>query len=70
MVRCRERSLVPISDIRLDLALRYINLLPFRRPAQMNAMYEISLATPDDVTGILALQEPNLPENGVSMANS
>jgi Acetyltransferase (GNAT) family len=52
----------------LDLALRYINLQPFRRPAQMNAAYEISLATPDDVAGILALQEPNLPENGGSLS--
>jgi hypothetical protein len=34
----------------------------------MNGDYEISLATPDDVAGILALQEPNLPENGGSLS--
>lgn len=30
----------------------------------MPAEYDISLATPDDVPGILALQEPNLVERG------
>ncbi len=30
----------------------------------MSAEYDISLATPDDVPGILALQEPNLVERG------
>ena len=32
--------------------------------AQMTADYEISLATPDDIPGILTLQEPNLVERG------
>ncbi len=30
--------------------------------------YTISLATQDDIPGILALQEPNLPENGGSLS--
>jgi predicted N-acetyltransferase YhbS len=30
--------------------------------------YDISLATPNDIPGILALQEPNLPENGGSLS--
>ena len=30
----------------------------------MTANYEIALATPDDIAGIVALQEPNLHENG------
>jgi hypothetical protein len=30
----------------------------------MSSVYEISLATPDDIPGILALQEPNLIERG------
>ena len=30
----------------------------------MMADYDIALATPDDITGILALQEPNLPDSG------
>jgi hypothetical protein len=34
----------------------------------MNGDYAISLATPDDVAGILALQEPNLQENGGSLS--
>jgi predicted N-acetyltransferase YhbS len=32
--------------------------------ARMTANYEIALATPDDIPGILTLQEPNLHENG------
>jgi predicted N-acetyltransferase YhbS len=34
----------------------------------MPEKYEISLATPEDVAGIIALQEPNLPENGGSLS--
>jgi predicted N-acetyltransferase YhbS len=34
----------------------------------MTENYEISLATPDDIPGILALQEPNLPENGGTLS--
>jgi predicted N-acetyltransferase YhbS len=34
----------------------------------MTANYEISLATLDDVPGILTLQEYNLPENGGSLS--
>jgi hypothetical protein len=30
--------------------------------------YDISLATPNDIPGILALQEPNLPDNGGSLS--
>src|SRR6516225_11469276 len=30
--------------------------------------YDISLATPNDVLGILALQEPNLPDSGGSLS--
>src|SRR5262249_46342795 len=30
--------------------------------------YDISLATPDDIPGILALQEPNLPDSGGSLS--
>jgi L-amino acid N-acyltransferase YncA len=30
--------------------------------------YDISFATPNDIPGILALQEPNLPENGGSLS--
>ena len=30
--------------------------------------YDISLATPSDIPGILALQEPNLPDNGGSLS--
>jgi hypothetical protein len=29
---------------------------------------EISLATPDDIPGILAVQEPNLPDSGGSLS--
>jgi L-amino acid N-acyltransferase YncA len=34
----------------------------------MISEYEIALATPDDAPGILALQEPNLPDNGGSLS--
>ena len=34
----------------------------------MTTGYEISLATPDDIPGILALQEPNLPDSGGSLS--
>jgi hypothetical protein len=34
----------------------------------MMANYETALATPDDILGILALQEPNLPDNGGSLS--
>jgi len=34
----------------------------------MMADYDIALATPDDITGILALQEPNLPDSGGSLS--
>ena len=34
----------------------------------MIADYEISLATPDDIPGILAVQEPNLPDSGGSLS--
>jgi predicted N-acetyltransferase YhbS len=34
----------------------------------MTSDYEISLATPDDIPGILALQEPNLPDSGGSLS--
>jgi hypothetical protein len=30
--------------------------------------YDISLATPNDIPGILALQEPNLPDSGGSLS--
>src|SRR5450631_175852 len=30
----------------------------------MTEAYDIALATPDDIPGIMALQEPNLPDNG------
>jgi predicted N-acetyltransferase YhbS len=36
--------------------------------ASMTNEYDISLATPDDVSGILALQEPNLPANGGTLS--
>src|SRR5262249_965991 len=35
-----------------------------RGGAAMTADYDVGLATPDDIPGILALQEPNLHENG------
>jgi L-amino acid N-acyltransferase YncA len=34
----------------------------------MTADYDIALATPDDIPGILALQEPNLPDSGGSLS--
>jgi L-amino acid N-acyltransferase YncA len=34
----------------------------------MTTGYEISLATPDDIPGILAVQEPNLPDSGGSLS--
>jgi L-amino acid N-acyltransferase YncA len=34
----------------------------------MMADYDIALATQDDITGILALQEPNLPDSGGSLS--
>jgi len=34
----------------------------------MTSDYAISLAAPDDVPGILALQEPNLPDSGGSLS--
>jgi L-amino acid N-acyltransferase YncA len=34
----------------------------------MTTGYEISLATPDDIPSILALQEPNLPDCGGSLS--
>jgi predicted N-acetyltransferase YhbS len=34
----------------------------------MTRGYDISLATPNDIPGILALQEPNLPDNGGSLS--
>jgi predicted GNAT superfamily acetyltransferase len=34
----------------------------------MTLDYDISLATPDDIPGILALQEPNLPDHGGSLS--
>jgi predicted N-acetyltransferase YhbS len=34
----------------------------------MTSGYEISLATPDDILGILAVQEPNLPDSGGSLS--
>lgn len=34
----------------------------------MTAGYEISLATPDDIPGVLTLQEANLPDNGGSLS--
>jgi predicted GNAT superfamily acetyltransferase len=34
----------------------------------MTPGYEISLATPDDIPGILAVQEPNLPDSGGSLS--
>ncbi len=34
----------------------------------MSISYEISLATPDDIPGILAVQEPNLPDGGGSLS--
>ena len=30
--------------------------------------YDISLATPNDIPGILLLQEPNLPDSGGSLS--
>ena len=35
---------------------------------QMITDYEIALATPDDIPGILAVQEPNLPDSGGSLS--
>ena len=32
--------------------------------ASMTSDYATSLATPDDIPGILALQDPNLPDSG------
>ena len=34
----------------------------------MTVGYDISLATPDDISGILVLQEPNLPDMGGSLS--
>jgi predicted N-acetyltransferase YhbS len=34
----------------------------------MTSDYAISLAAPDDIPGILALQEPNLPDSGGSLS--
>ncbi len=34
----------------------------------MTSEYDISLATPDDVSGIIALQELNLPANGGTLS--
>ena len=34
----------------------------------MTPDYEIALASPDDIPGILALQEPNLPDSGGSLS--
>jgi len=34
----------------------------------MTPDYDIALATPDDIPGILALQEPNLPDSGGSLS--
>ncbi|MGB9397816.1 MAG: GNAT family N-acetyltransferase [Pseudolabrys sp.] len=34
----------------------------------MTIAYDISLATPDDISGILVLQEPNLPDSGGSLS--
>ncbi|MGC2824732.1 MAG: GNAT family N-acetyltransferase [Pseudolabrys sp.] len=34
----------------------------------MTNEYDISLATPDDVSGIIVLQEPNLPANGGTLS--
>jgi hypothetical protein len=34
----------------------------------MTNEYDISLATPHDVSGIIALQEPNLPANGGTLS--
>jgi L-amino acid N-acyltransferase YncA len=34
----------------------------------MTVAYDIALATPADIPGILALQEPNLPDNGGSLS--
>ena len=34
----------------------------------MTPAYDIATATPDDIPGILALQEPNLPDNGGSLS--
>jgi RimJ/RimL family protein N-acetyltransferase len=34
----------------------------------MTNEYDLSLATPDDVSGIIALQEPNLPANGGTLS--
>ena len=36
--------------------------------AQMIADYEIVLGTPDDIPGVLMLQEANLPHNGGSLS--
>jgi len=34
----------------------------------MTANYDIARASPDDIPGILALQEPNLPDSGGSLS--
>lgn len=34
----------------------------------MTAEYDIALATPDDISGILTLQEPNLPDSGGNLS--
>ena len=34
----------------------------------MTFNYDISLATPNDIPGILMLQEPNLPDGGGSLS--
>jgi hypothetical protein len=36
--------------------------------ASMTNEYDISLAAPDDVSGIIALQDPNLPANGGTLS--
>jgi ribosomal protein S18 acetylase RimI-like enzyme len=38
------------------------------RAARLTLDYQISLAVPDDIPGIIALQEPNLPDNGGSLS--
>jgi GNAT superfamily N-acetyltransferase len=40
----------------------------FRRNAEMIGDFDISLTTPSDIPGILALQEPNLPDSGGSLS--
>src|SRR5471032_840826 len=35
---------------------------------ELNEDYQIALAAPEDIPGILALQEPNLPDSGGSLS--